>query len=364
MNDHYYAVIMAGGGGTRLWPLSRKDKPKQMIQLDGERTLFEIAVDRLLGLFPADRILVVTSGFQAEIFQQELPEIPAENYIIEPSGRDTAAAIGLAAVFLKMRDPEAIMAVVTADHYIEREGRFLHVLRAANQVAAEGHLVTLGIQPTFPSTGFGYIQQGSYLGTYENIVVFKAESFKEKPDARRAVEFLEGEDHSWNSGMFIWQVDKVLGEIKRQMPQLNGALEKISAAWDTPDYQDVLNKVWENLDKVSIDFGIMEGAQDVAVIPARGLGWSDVGSWNAVYDVLPKSAEGNVINCKDNIAADTTNSLIFANGESDRLIVTLGVSDLVIVDTKDVLMVCEKSYAQNVKSVVNQLNEKGKNHYL
>jgi len=364
MNDHYYAVIMAGGGGTRLWPLSRKDKPKQMIQLDGERTLFEIAVDRLLGLFPADRILVVTSGFQAEIFQQELPEIPAGNYIIEPSGRDTAAAIGLAAVFLKMRDPDAVMAVVTADHYIEREGRFLHVLRAANQVAAEGYLVTLGIQPTFPSTGFGYIQQGSYLGTYENIVVFKAESFKEKPDARKAVEFLEGEDHSWNSGMFIWQVDKVLGEIKRQMPQLNGALAKISAAWDTPDYQDVLNKVWENLDKVSIDFGIMEGAQNVAVIPARGLGWSDVGSWNAVYDVLPKSAEGNVINCKDNISVDTTDSLIFANGESDRLIVTLGVSDLVIVDTKDVLMVCEKSYAQNVKNVVNQLNEKGKKDYL
>jgi len=364
MNDHYYAVIMAGGGGTRLWPLSRRDKPKQMIQLDGERTLFEIAVDRLLGLFPADRILVVTSGFQAEIFQQELPEIPAENYIIEPSGRDTAAAIGLAAVFLKMRDPEAIMAVVTADHYIEREGRFLHVLRAANQVAAEGYLVTLGIQPTFPSTGFGYIQQGSYLGTYENIVVFKAESFKEKPDARKAVEFLEGEDHSWNSGMFIWQVDKVLGEIQRQMPQLNGALEKISAAWDTPDYENVLNKVWESLDKVSIDFGIMEGAQNVAVIPARGLGWSDVGSWNAVYEVLPKSVEGNVINCKDNIAADTSNSLIFANGESDRLIVTLGVSDLVIVDTKDVLMVCDKSYAQNVKDVVNQLNEKGKKNYL
>jgi mannose-1-phosphate guanylyltransferase len=287
-----------------------------------------------------------------------------ENYIIEPSGRDTAAAIGLAAVSLKMRDPEAIMAVVTADHYIEREGRFLHVLRAAGQVANEGYLVTLGIQPTFPSTGFGYIQQGSYLGTYENIVVFKAENFKEKPDARRAVEFFEAEDHSWNSGMFIWQVDKVLGEFKRQMPQLYGALEKISSVWDTPDYQDVLNKVWEKLEKVSIDFGIMEGARNVAVIPARGLGWSDVGSWNAVYEVLPKSAEGNVISAADHISNDTTNSLVFSNGECKRLIVTLGVSDLVIVDTKDVLMVCEKSHAQNVKGVVNQLNEKGKNHYL
>lgn len=364
MNEHYYAVIMAGGGGTRLWPLSRKDKPKQMLKLDGERTLFEIAVDRLLGLFPADRILVVTSGYQAEIFQQNQPEIPVENYIIEPSGRDTAAAIGLAAVFLKMRDPDAIMAVVTADHYIEREGRFLHVLRAAEQVADEGYLVTLGIQPTFPSTGFGYIQQGSYLGTYENIVVFKAGSFKEKPNARKAIEFLEAEDHSWNSGMFIWHVDKILGEIERQMPQLDEVLKQLVAAWDTPEYQNVLNQVWHKLDKVSIDFGIMEGAENVAVIPARGLGWSDVGSWNAVYEVLPKSAEGNVINCLDYLSADTNDSLVFANGESDRLIVTLGVSDLVIVDTKDVLMVCKKSSAQKVRDIVNQLNEKGKKHYL
>jgi len=364
MNDHYFAVILAGGGGTRLWPLSRKDKPKQMLKLDGERTLFEVAVDRLLGLFPADRIMVVTSEPQAQTFQTELPEIPVENYVIEPSGKDTAAAIGLAAVALKKRDPQAVMAVVTADHYIEREGRFLHVLRAAGQVAEEGYLVTLGIQPTFPSTGFGYIQQGSYLGTYENIVVFKAGSFKEKPDARKAIEFLEAEDHSWNSGMFIWQVEKVLAEIQRQMPQLNRALEKISAAWGRPEYQDVINKVWSKLDKVSIDFGVMEGAQNVAVIPARGLGWSDVGSWNAVYEVLPKTAEGNVINCTDHISADTSNSLVFANGESDRLIVTLGISDMVIVDTKDVLMVCDKSYAQKVRDVVSQLNEKGKKNYL
>jgi len=364
MNDHYYAVIMAGGGGTRLWPLSRKDKPKQMLKLDGERTLFEIAVDRLLGLFPADRIMVVTSGFQADVFQKHSPGIPPENYVIEPSGKDTAAAIGLAAVALKMRDPEAVMAVVTADHYIDREGRFLHVLRAAGQVAEEGYLVTLGIQPTFPSTGFGYIQQGSYLGTYENIVVFKAASFKEKPNEQRAVEFFEAEDHSWNSGMFIWQVEKVLDEIHRQMPQLDRALQSIQSAWDTPDYPDVLTRVWDTLDKVSIDFGIMEGAQNVAVIPARGLGWSDVGSWNAVYEVLPKSAEGNVVNCSDHISADTKNSLIFANGDVDRLIVTLGVSDLVIVDTRDVLMVCDQTYAQNVRDVVKQLTEKGKKHYL
>lgn len=364
MNGNFYAVIMAGGGGTRLWPVSRKDTPKQMLKLDGERTLFEIAVSRLLGLFPAERILVVTSGPLAELFKQDQPEIPAENYIIEPSGKNTAPAIGLAAITLKMRDPDAVMAVVTADHFIEREGRFLHVLRSAGEVAEEGHLVTLGIQPTYPATGFGYIQQGAYLGTYENIVVFKAERFKEKPDKQTAIKFLETEDHSWNSGMFIWQVKKVLAEFERQMPQLHGVLTKIAAAWETPEYDVVLKREWETLDKVSIDFGIMEGAENVAVIPARGLGWSDVGSWNAVYEVLPKSQEGNVINCPDHIVRDTIDTLVYASEDCGRLIVTLGVENLMIVDMADVLMVCDKDHAQEVKAVVDYLKEKGKNDYL
>jgi mannose-1-phosphate guanylyltransferase len=335
-----------------------------MLKLAGERTLFQVAVDRLLGLFPADHILVVTSEFQAGVFQQQSPEIPAENYIIEPEGRDTAAAIGLAAIVLQERDPEAIMAVVTADHFIEREGRFLHVLRAAQQVASEGHLVTLGIQPTFPSTGFGYIQQGSYLGTHENIVVFKALNFKEKPDAETAVKFIEGEDHSWNSGMFIWQISQVLAEFERQMPKLFKALSKIGAAYGKEDYDMVLRQEWKKLDKVSIDFGIMEGAENVAVIPARGLGWSDVGSWNAVYDALPHDSDGNVFNVQHHISEETKNSLVFTNGLSDRLIVTIGVEDLIVVDTGDVIMVCDQDHAQNVKSIVTRLKDLNQTDYL
>lgn len=364
MNGNFYAVIMAGGGGTRLWPLSRKETPKQTLALDGERTLFGIAVSRLLGLFPAERILVVTNRPLAEKFKLDQPDIPEENYIIEPSGKDTAAAIGLAAITLKMRDPEAVMAVVTADHFIEREGRFLHVLRAAGEVAEQGHLVTLGIQPTYPATGFGYIQQGSYLGTYENIVVFNALHFKEKPDAETAQKFIDGEDHSWNSGMFIWQVGQIMAEIERQMPQLYGVLDAIAGAWDTADSQAVLEKEWETLDKVSIDFGIMEGAEGVAVIPARGLGWSDVGSWNAVYEVLPKEKGNNVFIGAEVLPDETTGTLVFADPASGRLIVTLGVDDMVIVDTPDVLMVCPKEHAQNVKAVVDQLKEKGLNQYL
>jgi mannose-1-phosphate guanylyltransferase len=177
MSKNYYALIMAGGGGTRLWPLSRREKPKQMLELFGERTLFQISVDRLLPLFPLERIFVVTSAGMAAAFQEQCSSLPADNYIIEPGPRDTAAAIGLAAVALQKQDPDAVMAVVTADHFIEYEDRFLHVLNAARRVAEEDYLVTLGIQPSFPATGFGYIQQGDYLGTYENIVVFRDLNF-------------------------------------------------------------------------------------------------------------------------------------------------------------------------------------------
>lgn len=364
MESHYYAVIMAGGGGTRLWPLSRREHPKQQLQLFGEHSLFQIAVDRLVGLFPIDNIFVVTSAKQAEKFQELTSEIPAENYIIEPGPRDTAAAIGLSAVHIKHRDPEAVIAVVTADHFIENVGRFLHVLRAAEQVAQQGHLVTLGILPTFPATGFGYIQQGDYLGTFENIVVFQALSFEEKPDRETAVKFIEGEDHSWNSGMFVWHIDRVMEEFEQQMPKLHTALTAILDVIGTEKYETVLHDVWDGLDKVSIDFGIMEGARQVAVIPARGLGWSDVGSWNALYDVLSKDEDGNSISCQEYLKIDTTNTMIHQNGGLERMIVTIGVDNLVIVDTGDVLMVCEKDQAQEVRRVVNQLKEKGKTAFL
>ncbi|MBT3240471.1 MAG: NTP transferase domain-containing protein [Chloroflexi bacterium] len=363
MSENNYALIMAGGGGTRLWPLSRKDKPKQMLKLVGDRTLFQVSVDRLMGLFPPENILVVTSALQATAFQEQVPEIPKDNYIVEPGPRDTAAAIGLSAAILKLRDPKAVMSVVTADHFIDHESRFLQILRVAQQVAETGYLVTLGIHPTFPSTGFGYIQQGNYLGTYEGRVVFEALNFKEKPDRETAEKFINAEDHSWNSGMFIWQVVDVLDEIEKQMPQLHQALNKITDAWETADAQEVLEKVWSGLDKVSVDYGIMERAEKVAVIPAKGLGWSDVGSWNALYDVLEKDTDGNILNSKESIVIDTKNSMIHQNHGEDRLIVAIGVEDLVIVDTGDVLLVCDKEQAQDVRQVVDLLKEQENNKY-
>ncbi len=364
MSENYYALIMAGGGGTRLWPLSRKDKPKQMLKLVGDRTLFQVSVDRWMGLFPPNKILVVTSALQAEAFKEQVPEIPAENYIIEPSPRDTAAAIGLSAAVLSLRDPNAVMSVVTADHFIDHESRFLHILRVAQQVAQNGYLVTLGIHPTFPSTGFGYIQQGDYLGTYEGRVVFEAMNFKEKPNKETAEKFINSEDHSWNSGMFIWQVADVMEEIKRQLPQLHTGLTRITEAWGNPEAQKILEEVWEGLSKVSVDYGIMEKAEKVAVIPAKGLGWSDVGSWNALYDVLEKNSDGNILNAKENVVLDTKDTLIHQNGKQDRMIVAIGVKNLVIVDTGDVLLVCDKEQAQDVRQVVDLLKEQEKNKYL
>jgi mannose-1-phosphate guanylyltransferase len=364
MSENYYAVIMAGGGGTRLWPLSRTDRPKQMINLVGDRTLFQIAVDRLKPLFPPERILVVTAASQAPHLQAQSPELPKENFILEPQPRGTASAIGLTAVVLQKMNPQAVMAVVTADHFIENEKKFLHMLKAAQEVAESNYLVTLGIQPTYPSTAFGYIQQGNYLDTFEGVDVFSASRFVEKPDIDTAQEYLMREEHSWNSGMFIWQVEAVMQEFERQMPTLFKVLTKIAASWGTPEQDKILQKVWPGLYKETIDYGIMENARNVAVIPARGLGWNDVGSWNAMFNILPRNENGNIFRCKNHINISAKNTLVFSDDADERLFVTIGVEDIAIVDTGDVLLVCGKEQAQEVRQVVDKLKQKGKEEYL
>ncbi len=232
MQDNFYAVIMAGGGGTRLWPLSRKSRPKQMLDLVDERSLFQTAVHRLDGLFTPDRIYVVTVEEQAKGLQAQAPEIPAENYLLEPMPRGTASVVGFAAVAIQNRDPKASMAVVTADHIIGNEEKFRQLLMAAYDVAQKGYLVTLGISPTSPSTGYGYVQQGELLGAYRGQEVFHALKFREKPSTDGAHRRCwSAGDHTWNSGMFIWRVDNVMAEIARQMPDLNTKLTEISDAW-------------------------------------------------------------------------------------------------------------------------------------
>ena len=247
MLANYYAVIMAGGGGTVCGLSSRKARPKQMLRLLEERSLFQTAVERLDGVFTPDRIYVVTVEEQAEELQQQCPEIPVENYLIEPMPRGTASVIGLAAVAIQKRDPQAVMAVLTSDHYIGNEPGFRELLAAAYDVAQENYLVTLGISPTFPATGYGYIQRGEVLGKYRGYEASRALHFKEKPEEAQAQRMLASGDHTWNSGMFVWKVDRILEEFDRQMPDLASGLQTISNAWDSSAQSQVVHSIWPGL---------------------------------------------------------------------------------------------------------------------
>jgi len=352
---------MAGGGGTRLWPLSRQARPKQMLRLLDERSLFQTSVERLEGVFPPQRIFVVTVEDQARELQQQCPNIPLENYLLEPEPRGTASVVGLAAVALQQLDPQAVMAVLTSDHYIGNEEGFRHLLLAAHDVAQDGYLVTLGIKPVYPATAYGYIQRGDYLGEYRGLKAYRVVRFKEKPEEEQARQMLRDGNHSWNSGMFVWRVDRVMAEFATQMPDLYAGLREIARAWGTSQAREVLQRVWSRLRTETIDYGIMEAASNVAVIPADGLRWNDVGSWDSLFDVLPSDQNGNIVMGGRHLAVDTRQSLVYVNQEH-RLIVTIGVEDLVVVDTGDVLLVCRKDQAQKVRQVVKQLRESGQNY--
>ena len=361
--EHTYAVIMAGGGGTRLWPVSRRERPKQLLPLLDDRTLFQSTVTRLENFFPPEQILVVTVTEQASEMQKQVPEIPLENYLIEPAPRGTASVVGLAAAVLRQRDPDAMMAVLPSDHFIRNRDLFHYLLRAAFDVAKKGYLVTLGITPTYPSTAYGYIQQGEALDHEFKYPVYAVKRFIEKPDEKTAQQLLRTGDHSWNSGMFIWHVGNILTEIGKQMPQLGEAVSRISEVWDTPQRNDILNTLWYDLKNETVDFGIMENAEMVAVLPAGGLGWSDVGSWDSLLEVLLPDMNGNIAQNAQHLAIDTHNSLVYSN-DLQRLVVTIGVDDMVLVDTGDVLLVCKSDQAQKVRNVVEHLKKHRQEKYL
>ena len=361
--EHSYVVIMAGGGGTRLWPLSRKEKPKQLLSLLGKETLFQSTVARLEKLFPPERIVIVTVAELAREMQEQVPSIPAENYLIEPAPRGTASVVALAAAVLKKRDPQAVMAIQTSDHYIRNRDLFHYLIRTAFDVAKKNYLVTLGIAPTFPSTGYGYIQQGEPLDGDYQYPVYKVQRFKEKPDQETAQQLLHSGDHSWNSGMFIWRADAILAEIERQMPELFKAVKEVSAAWDTLKQDEVLQEYWRDLKNQTIDYGILEKAEQVAVLPAGGLGWSDVGSWNSLFEVLLPDMNGNVATSAQHLALDTHNTLVYSD-DDQRLVVTIGLDDMVVVDTGDVLMICKADQSQKVRDVVEHLKKHHQEKYL
>lgn len=359
--NHNYAMIMAGGGGTRLWPMSRADMPKQLLPLVEEHSMFHVSVERLAPLYTPDRIFVVAGRKHVDMLRADAPEIPPGNFIVEPYGRDSGPAAALGISVIHKRDPHAIVALLTADHHIANKEMFRDVLAAAADLARAGRIVTLGISPSLPSTAFGYIRRGKAIKKINDFQCYESLGFTEKPDTIKAISFIRSGEYSWNSGMFIWSAERALGEFARQQPTIHGLIQRLEPTIDTPDYEATLETLWAEMPRISIDFAVMEGAERMAVIPVD-IGWSDVGSWDTLFDVLNLDEQGNGFKgaSPDRITVDTKNTLVY----SDKLTVTIGVENLVIVDTQDVLMICHKDRTQDVKKVVSMLRETDNAIYL
>lgn len=359
---NYYALIMAGGGGTRLWPLSRKHTPKQLLPLIEEHSMFRTSVLRLMPLFAPDHIYVVTGQNYVETLREEAPEIPVNNFVVEPSAKNTAPAVGLAVTVIQKRDPDAIIAILTADHHIGKPQVFRDVLQTAYGLAEQDHIVTLGISPTFPSTAFGYIRQGEALLSQNNFTCYQSKGFTEKPNVVTATKFVSSGQYSWNAGMFIWKASRAMGEFEQQQPTMAAKFASLAATVDTPQFAEQLDTIWNSMPSNSIDFAIMEAAKDMVVIPVD-IGWSDVGSWDALFDILSLDKFGNCYKGSgpDRVILDTHNSLVYSG---DKLTVTIGLDDIIIVDTEDVLLICHKNRTQDVKDVVNHLRQNGYDDYL
>ncbi|MFI7598687.1 mannose-1-phosphate guanylyltransferase [Actinoplanes sp. NPDC049681] len=363
-----YAVIPAGGSGTRLWPLSRAGHPKFLHPLTGtEASLLQATVKRLLPLADPSQVFIVTGVAHAAAVSRQLTAVPEENILVEPSPRDSCAAIALAAAVIARHDPEAVMGSFAADHLIADGERFVSVLRDAMDGARKGLLMTLGITPTRPETGYGYVQCGGPVGEG---AVLAVEEFKEKPSYEVAEGYVKSGNYLWNAGMFVWRVDVFLAELARQQPQLHAGISRIAQAWDSPAREEVIGEVWPTLPRISVDYAVMEGAAAVGrvgTVPGD-FGWNDVGDFHTLGEVLAADQAGNVVVGQEALAKpgvilrETENLVVVPN--SGRLVAALGVRDLIVVDTPDAVLVCPRDRAQEVKSIVDELKEKGENSYI
>lgn len=350
-----YAVIMAGGKGERFWPLSREKLPKQFLSLLGGRSLIQQTYERICGIFSPKEILVVTGKDFVELVKEHLPELPPQNIIAEPEGRNTAPCIGLAAMLLFQNDREAVMAVLPADHFVGDKEAFCFSLQKAMELAAGGEaLVTIGITPVRPETGYGYIRKAKE----EKEGIFWAAGFVEKPDLKTALCYLRSGDYFWNSGIFVWKAALILQKIKKHLPLLYSDLEKISNALGTEREQKTLEEIFPSLPAVSIDYGVMEKEEGFFVV--RGdFPWDDLGSWSALSELL-KEEEG-YSNKSHHIGLETSNCFVYGEG---ALIATLGVSDLIVVQTHDAVLVCAKDKAQKIRELVRLLKENNFQEYV
>jgi len=355
-----YAVIMAGGRGTRFWPLSREKNPKHLLNITGDKTILETTIERIKPLIPENYTYIITGESHVRTVIDHCGKVPRENIIIEPIGRNTAPCIGLAATYIKQKDPDAVMVVLPADHLIFNEERFLDNLTvAADMARKERHLITVGIRPTKPETAYGYIEEGTVAATIRGKEVYRVRSFREKPDRETARQFLDAGRFFWNSGMFIWRVSTILDAIEEFLPKLHQGLTSIAAALGTDRERNVIEAVYNDVEPLSIDYGVMEKAKDVILIKGD-FGWNDIGSWDALFEIFSRDGAGNSF--KGNvIAVDSQNSLVYS---PDKLVTLIGVSDLVVVETDDALLICRRDNSQDVKDVVEILKAKGLKDYV
>ena len=363
-----YAVIPAGGSGTRLWPLSRAGHPKFLHPLTGTgASLLQATVSRLAPLTAPGRVFVVTGVAHAAAVSRQLAGLPEDNILVEPSPRDSCAAIALAAAVIARRDQDAVMGSFAADHLIAAGDRFLEVVRTAMSGAATGLLMTLGITPTRPETGYGYVHCGGPTGVDGVLAV---QEFKEKPSYDVAEGYLKSGNYLWNAGMFVWRVDVFLAELARQQPQLAAGISRIAQAWDSAAREEVLGEVWPTLPRISVDYAVMEGAAAVGrvgTVPGD-FGWNDVGDFHTLGEVLAADPAGNVVVGQEALAKpgvllrDTENLVVVPN--SGRLVAAMGVRDLIIVDTPDAVLVCPRERAQEVKFLVDELKDLGEVGYI
>ena len=355
------ALIMAGGRGERFWPKSRKNLPKQFLSLTSDgKTMIQLTVERISPVVSLENIYISTNTSYKNLVMEQLPGIPEENILCEPVGRNTAPCIGLAAVHIRKKLGDAIMMVLPSDHLIKNNVMFLDVLRDAATAAEENtNLVTIGITPSYPETGYGYIQFDSQNLKECTSRAYKVVNFKEKPDLSTAKEYVASGDYLWNSGMFIWKVSSILSNMENLMPAMYDGLKKIENSIGTIDQEQVLESEFINFKSESIDYGIMEHAKDIYIIPGA-FGWDDVGSWLALERINSTNEFGNVVN-GNVISIDTKNSIIHGN---EKLIATVGLKDIIIIDTEDAFLICDKDSTQDIKKVIENLKICNRNEYI
>lgn len=359
------AVLLAGGRGTRFWPRSRTRTPKQLLDIVSSKSMLRETADRLAPLFTPDRLWVVTNDEQAGAVRRELPRVPRQQILSEPIGRNTAAAIGLAAIHLAQERGDALMAVLPADHHIADAARYRKIVRAAMELASRpGNLVVLGIPPTNPEMGFGYIERAGAASRSAGVPAYAVRRFTEKPDAVHARKYVASGRYFWNAGMFFWRVSTFLECLRKFLPKTWHALGELQQAIDTPGYARDLKRIYPRLENISVDYAIMEpatrardkskerGAERVFVLPAK-IGWSDIGSWAAVYELLARRSGENVA-AGDSLALDATGNFLWS---PKKFVAAIGVRDLFVVETDDALLVCARGRAQDVGKVVKWLEE-------